>query len=417
MVLSDDIYNTEGKLVASKKLEVNQRIAQIIAKHNLAKPIENSIWIKDSINEGILVGAFSTKIADLNLSSQALRNKMLVDIKSVCYSVCSYPLIVQKLTVLSRQLPTIYDRTILCSLLSLGLSQELKLSDEAKVNVIIANIVSDIGLLHLSPDLVLKEELYSFDEWKMMQGHIVIAKHFADRVPGLPKRVSRAVLEHHERSDGFGDPFGKIIDNLCIEGQILSMADAIGMLHEKLVLKGEHSWNAIFDVIQVPTSTHSEHVRNAALRFLKQIEHPWKAKYRGDEYLTIIEALRNKHKYINEWFKVIKQILDLHNVELREQNDFKPYTLLNELNKAVVTSGLLNQMQIDWLDSLSSPVSERDGFDIEEYELKLGEIESQCFFVMRKLRTLNEEMAQRFNSAELAKHYYTELVDILKQED
>jgi HD-GYP domain-containing protein (c-di-GMP phosphodiesterase class II) len=412
--LSEDVYNTDGKLVASKKLQVTQRVAQIIAKHNLVKPIENSIWIKDGLNEGALIQACSKKIDSLCFSAPAFRNRLLEDVKSACYSLCHYPLILQKLTVLSKQLPSIYEKTLLCSLLSLGLSKELSLNKDTKDNIFIANIVSDIGLLHLSPTLVLKEGVYSVEEWQMMQGHIAIAKHFADRVPQLPKSVARAALEHHERADGFGDPFGKTLEKLGIEGQILSMSDTLGKLHSQHVMSGQHSWNAVYDVILVPTSAHSESIRKAALRFLKQFELPWKAKYSADEYSTVVEELQSKHKCLNEWFEVITQILDLHNAELQEQNDFKPYTLLNELNRAIVTSGLLNRMQLDWLENIPQPISEKDGFDIEEYELKLSEVENQCFFVMRKLRMLNEEMAKRFNSDELAKHYYSELMDILR---
>lgn len=417
VVLSEDVYNTEGQLVAPKRLQVTQRVAQIIAKHNLAKPIEDSVWIKDGLNERSLIQAFSQKIDALSLSTLPLGNQLREDAKSACLSLSQYSLVLQKLTVLSTQLPTVYDRTLLCSLLSLGLSRQLDLSAEERDNIFIANIVSDIGLLHLPPDLVLKTGIYTFEEWRMMQGHIALAKHFADRVPDLPKCIARAVLEHHERADGFGDPFGKTESKLSIEGQILSIVDTIGTYYEQLVSKGGHSWNAIFNVIQVPTSAHSESIRKSALRLLKQIELPRKPKYKADEYLPAVNNLKTKHDSLNEWFKVITQILDLHNVELKEQNDFKPYTLLSELNKAIVTSGLLNHMQMDWLNSLSEPISEQDGFDIEEYELKLGEIEFQCFFVMRKLRTLQDEMAKRFNSDELARHYYTELMSILKPED
>ncbi|TDF38570.1 hypothetical protein EYS14_12960 [Alteromonadaceae bacterium M269] len=414
VVLFEDVYNCEGKLVAAKEMEVTARVAEIIAKHKLAKPFESSVWIENGLSEQNLLHKLSKQLEEFGLKDLPAASLLLRDAKSACDVLASYPLVFQKLTVMSNQLPEIFNRTLLCSILSLGISRELELDEKTAENIFVANMISDVGMLHLPPELVLKEGEYTYEEWRMMQGHMAIAKHFADRVPGLPKIVGRAVLEHHERADGFGDPFGKTIDKLCIEGQVISMADEISMLYNRLVTNGHHSWNGVIDVIQVPTSAHSEVIRKAALRLLKKVKLPYKAKYADEQFNAAIDGLKAKHKCLNEWYVVISQILDLHKVELVEQNDFKPYTMLEELNRTIITSGLLSQFQLDWLQELSLPIDETTGFEIEEYELKLGEIESQCLFVMRKIRELRHEMAKRFHSVELAKHYYEELMDILK---
>jgi hypothetical protein len=87
-----------------------------------------------------------------------------------------------------------------------------------------------------------------------------------------------------------------------------------------------------------------------------------------------------------------------------------------QLSRTIVNSGLLSDVQLAWLDEIELPPSEPDRLDIEEYELKLNEIEYQCFFVMKKLQEDFKEFSSRFNSAELAKHYNEELLGILQDD-
>ena len=78
-------------------------------------------------------------------------------------------------------------------------------------------------------------------------------------------------------------------------------------------------------------------------------------------------------------------------------------------------SGMLSQEQLEWLNSLDKHIGEADIYEMVQYDLKLKELEKQCFFIMYKMRGLTREMAKRFRSFELAKHYYIELMEILRQ--
>jgi hypothetical protein len=261
---------------------------------------------------------------------------------------------------------------------------------------------------------VSKQGEYAPNEWRMMQAHMVIAKYFSDLVPLLPRVVGKAILEHHERPDGFGYPFGKKLDSLGIEGQIIAISDTIVSLYRKLVINGHCSWNGVAAVIQVPTSAHSDTVRNAALLLLKSMTIPEKNKYKKEQFPPLLVTLKSKHQRLNNWFNVLSDLLRLHHKELSESDSFRPYALIMQLSRTIANSGLLNDVQLIWLDDIELPPSEPDRLDIEEYELKLNEIEYQCFFVMKKLKEDFKEFSSRFNSAELAKHYNEELLDILK---
>jgi hypothetical protein len=157
----------------------------------------------------------------------------------------------------------------------------------------------------------------------------------------------------------------------------------------------------------------SDKVRNAALLLLKNMNVAESNKYNPEQFTPLVQSLKDKHNRLNSWFTVLSELLSLHHKELSESESFKPYTLLMQLSRTIAMSGLLSDVQLTWLASISLPPSEEDKLDIEEYELKLNEIEYQCFFVMRKLQENFQEFTKRFNSEELARHYNDELLGIL----
>jgi HD-GYP domain-containing protein (c-di-GMP phosphodiesterase class II) len=414
--LSEDVLNQHGVLVAKKGTQVNQRAADVLAKHKLAKPLDHSFKLADCLGKQLTLGYFEKHNLHFYIA-QFMNNNELFKEGNLPFNVLSrYQLIDQKLTVMSSQLQYEFDRTILSATIALGISQKLGLGEDESKTIFIATLLSDTGLLHLPPNIVSKQGEYASNEWRMMKAHMVIAKYFSDLVPLLPRVVGKAILEHHERPDGFGYPFGKKADSLGIEGQIIAISDTIVSLYRKLVVKGHYSWNGVASVIQVPTSAHSDTVRNAALLLLKSMKIPEKNTYKKEQFSPLILTLKSKHQRLNNWFDVLSALLKLHHKELSESDSFRPYALLMQLSRTIVNSGLLSDVQLAWLDEIELPPSEPDRLDIEEYELKLNEIEYQCFFVMKKLQEDFKEFSSRFNSAELAKHYNEELLGILQDD-
>ncbi len=409
----EDVLNTKGVLVAKKNTQMTQRNAEIIIRHKLIKPIEHCVSIEGSLFKNISLEFCIKHYDKINLAEIMKKSEFTKLVVSPFHYLSRYPLIEQKLTVMSITLPEVFEKTLLCSILCYELAREMAMNDEQIIQVFIASILSDVGLLHLPVELVEKKGDYSIQELKMMQSHVVIAKHVADFIPNIPKGVGRAILEHHERPDGFGYPRGKTEGALCMAGQILAMADTICALYFKHVVHGSKSWNAVAAIIQVPSASHTNQLRNTSLRLLKRMNIGLKNTYQAEQFGPLVESLKQKHKNLNEWFSFISALLDLHRKELTESDSFRPFALLGQLNQTIVSSGLLQGEVFDWLDSITMPLDDDERHDIEEYELKLGEIEYQCRFVMRRLEEEFEQWSTRFNSSELAEHYYSELMLVL----
>jgi hypothetical protein len=315
--------------------------------------------------------------------------------------------------VLAARMPDVFARSLRTSVIAMSLCKELKLSRQTAENVFLANIISDVGLLHIDPLIMNKEGQYTQNEWKMMQGHVVIAKHFADMVPNLPKAVGKAVLEHHERADGFGYPFSKQATQLGIEGQIMAMVDKVSAIYRKLVKNGPHSWTSVIAVVQLPSTAHPEVIHKGMMRLLKGFSVKYEAAYTEFEFKLLVAQCIEKRERLNLWFKEFARIYVDHKELMTDTENFKPLALLHQLEYTVVDSGVLSKAQHTWLSRLEAKLSKTDFVDIEEFALVLDEVEYQSLFVMRKLVSSKDELGKRFNGQELPSLYYQGLMNIL----
>ncbi|MDQ1529897.1 MAG: hypothetical protein QOE37_2, partial [Microbacteriaceae bacterium] len=105
-----------------------------------------------------------------------------------------------------------------------ALGRELGLSDEIVERVRCAGVMHDLGKIGV-PDAVLqKRGPLSEAEWAEMRKHPEIGAHILEGKDLTD--VRRWVLEHHERPDGRGYPYGLGPDQVPLEAKIIAVADA-----------------------------------------------------------------------------------------------------------------------------------------------------------------------------------------------
>lgn len=95
-----------------------------------------------------------------------------------------------------------------------------------------AGLLHDIGLADLPPDIQSKKECELSDEELLAyQQHPIHSVNMVkQRRLVVPEKVIRAINEHHERFSGGGYPDALPGDKICVEAQILAMADVFSDL-------------------------------------------------------------------------------------------------------------------------------------------------------------------------------------------
>ena len=87
-------------------------------------------------------------------------------------------------------------------------------------------LLHDVGKTRLPRNLIRKTDLYSETERKLLEQHPKIGAALLEPSENIPKLAQRIVVEHHERIDGLGYPFGAKASQIATFSQIVAIIDA-----------------------------------------------------------------------------------------------------------------------------------------------------------------------------------------------
>lgn len=84
-------------------------------------------------------------------------------------------------------------------------AKALSLSDDDRLLFERATLLRDIGKLRIPNDVLLKDGLLTYDEWRLIQDHTTIGAEMVEGMDGLGE-LADIIRSHHESYDGDGYP-------------------------------------------------------------------------------------------------------------------------------------------------------------------------------------------------------------------
>ena len=108
--------------------------------------------------------------------------------------------------------------------LSVGLGRMLGLAETDIIRLGLVGVLHDVGKIHVDPAILAKPGPLDPVELDHMRRHPELG--FAMTVDRFDRRVSEAILYHHERYDGTGYPFGLTGAEIPVLARIVLVADA-----------------------------------------------------------------------------------------------------------------------------------------------------------------------------------------------
>jgi HD-GYP domain-containing protein (c-di-GMP phosphodiesterase class II) len=110
-------------------------------------------------------------------------------------------------------------------ILALSMARHMNLSRDEMMQIGIGALLHDVGKMRISPNILKKPATLSETEWVEMRKHPIYSQEIMEASHDIPDKSKELALQHHERYNGTGYPFGLKGENIGVFGQIVGVID------------------------------------------------------------------------------------------------------------------------------------------------------------------------------------------------
>lgn len=384
---SENIYNSHDVLLLAQHSVISTHIASVIANNRLKKPLEYCVVLDRVLDQVQLETMFIALIHEDDFLHALNEHQELTSlIKPYIKHALKFPLLMQKLSVMSVTMSEVLLRTIYCTWIALLIAKEMRFSERGCIDTFLAALAHDIGMLHVSSALLEKQETLTPDDWRQIQRHVVIGKYWLENMPGIPKDVVEAVYEHHERCDGTGYPKGLVESELSYAGKIVGLADSLVAIYRKRFKNSMRSWRDVIPIVQMNAQAYFFRHDQILGVIWRRSEMPFKNVVEDDALPEFIASLLNEYERLNSWFEILRDsLLSLGFIH----GDRKLHSLQNvmlHVTTSVKGSGVFNAEINEWLRRFNEDHGADAYRKIENAYVKQQEVEFHLLRLNRMIQ-------------------------------
>jgi len=109
----------------------------------------------------------------------------------------------------------------------------MRLGQQELLQLTTAAFLHDIGKMLIPQDIINKPGKLTEEEYAVMKTHTVLGYELMKETYGITHRQALVALQHHERMDGSGYPFGLTKNRIDLFSRIVSVADIFHAMTSK----------------------------------------------------------------------------------------------------------------------------------------------------------------------------------------
>ncbi|MFK4998992.1 HD-GYP domain-containing protein [Bacillus sp. N9] len=128
------------------------------------------------------------------------------------------------------------------------MARELGYDKGQSLQVALAGCLADCGMAKVSPSILTKNAVLNEAEWKEIRNHPIYSYQMTKNISVLKPETKLAILQHHERLNGSGYPFGETGLRIHPHSKIVTIAD---IYHEMTTQRTYKETISPFKTLQV----------------------------------------------------------------------------------------------------------------------------------------------------------------------
>ncbi|WP_337017155.1 HD-GYP domain-containing protein [Oceanobacillus massiliensis] len=230
----------------SSKLSDGEEFSPKSSVHRNDEKIEFPPDVRKEKNELSFMANYKKAVTAFKKQYQKWQNSMPIDIPAI--RKIMIPLLEQIETIPSAAIYAlhehgekrdyIYYHCVAVSLTSAYLGKKMGYSKGEWLQIGLAGLLSDCGLARIDADILLKAGPLTESEYTAVKNHPTYSYRMVENLPTITPGVKLAVLQHHERVDGYGYPLGISKEKIHQYAKVVAVADMYhAMTSERLYRK------------------------------------------------------------------------------------------------------------------------------------------------------------------------------------
>ncbi|WP_233500572.1 HD-GYP domain-containing protein [Paenibacillus antibioticophila] len=248
--MNTNIYSVQGNCLLPKNSILNTRHLDILRRHGIELWAEDTELVTEVIVDEAISEAQSIyeKIHNnsTKLSNQIIHHIVIPKIQELCFNNNNLSNVIIEL---SKKDHYTFRHCIGVAVISFLIGKWLGLNEEELNDLSIAGLLHDLGKTRIPDSILKKAGKLSAEEFAEMKRHTQWGYEMVKNLPGLTEQQALVALQHHEREDGSGYPFGIYGDKITYFSKIVAVADVFHTMISERVYKKPVSLYQVFQEI------------------------------------------------------------------------------------------------------------------------------------------------------------------------
>lgn len=223
---SEDILAGNGMKLLAKGARIDANVRERLLSHKLRKPLEECVRVTGGIN--LRLSQAAEQLLQTSDTLQQLCGSRAEQFIAAMRRVKLTQPVESLLTVYCEHRSDKLNHAVTVCLLAQSLAASVMPNrPEEAGTLVMAGLLHDVGELYIDPAFLAKGVRLAPEQWRHIVTHPIVAHRLLKDMHGAGIAVAHAVLQHHERLDGFGYPLRLQADKFTMTGQVLATAELL----------------------------------------------------------------------------------------------------------------------------------------------------------------------------------------------
>jgi putative nucleotidyltransferase with HDIG domain len=271
MILARPIYNGNGKLLVAEGMTLNERFISRFKDHGIG-----SLYIKDKVTDDIIIEdviplevrvqameTIKSTFSNIKKNKGRVSDVIKVDgfkqmIHSILKGIQSSNRAIALLSDIHITDHYVYAHSLNVMIYTLGLAIEKGFNDEQLCEISLGCLLHDIGKMMIPKEILYKPGKLSDAEFEVIKNHPLFGFEILRKQEDIPLLAAHCALQHHEKWDGSGYPYGLKGENIHPYARLIAVADVFDALTSNRSYRNAMLPHEAMDIIYAETHSHFE---------------------------------------------------------------------------------------------------------------------------------------------------------------